>query len=309
MMSYSNGLLPNDYYHETIERGKDGRDGVGFHLTDDGNYDMQNKKLTNVGEGTLNQVNKHQLTAAMRSKVDKSNAPFLKLDGSNFMGASLNMNEEFIEYVKSPALDHHAANKGWIEGKLQDSLKHDGQTGLPYNLNANNNKIINLKDNDPSNSNDQDVPNIKYLKNNYLNRFHSILQGDLNMNKFNTSNLALPSRLEDGVNKQYVDENLLDVSGTNTMTASINLSNNKINNLGDPSSAQDAVNRRHLDNQLNNLADDLKKHVMVTPPHPIENTFRYLMSTIDEISTEYGCLVEKIEKVTCHVNFCLLKTN
>lgn len=55
IISYSNGLLPNDYFHGTkTSDGKDGKDGVGFHLTDDGDYNMQNKKLTNLAEGTNN---------------------------------------------------------------------------------------------------------------------------------------------------------------------------------------------------------------------------------------------------------------
>ena len=48
-MSYSNGKLPE----ETISHGKiieivKGLPGVGFKLTDAGDYDIQNKKLRNV---------------------------------------------------------------------------------------------------------------------------------------------------------------------------------------------------------------------------------------------------------------------
>ena len=48
-MSYSNGLL--QYFSNTGGRdGTDGKDGVGFDLTSDGNYDMNGKKLTNAAD-------------------------------------------------------------------------------------------------------------------------------------------------------------------------------------------------------------------------------------------------------------------
>ena len=64
-MSYSNGLL-SDQSHQTVNKYvQRGLSGVGFKLTDTGDYDMQNKKLTNVKSGTdLNDaVNKSQLDA------------------------------------------------------------------------------------------------------------------------------------------------------------------------------------------------------------------------------------------------------
>ena len=40
--------------HQSFLRGLQGSPGVGFSLTKDGNYDMVNKKLKNVGEGVEN---------------------------------------------------------------------------------------------------------------------------------------------------------------------------------------------------------------------------------------------------------------
>ena len=64
-MSYSNGLLPDQSYQTANKYGQRGLPGVGFKLTVTGDYDMQNKKLTNVKSGTnLNDaVNKSQLDA------------------------------------------------------------------------------------------------------------------------------------------------------------------------------------------------------------------------------------------------------
>ena len=47
---------------------------LGFKLTDDGNYDLENKKLTKVSEGTDNTdaITKRQLDTGLNSKIDKS---------------------------------------------------------------------------------------------------------------------------------------------------------------------------------------------------------------------------------------------
>ena len=51
------------------------RPGVGFNLTSDGNYDMVNKKLANVGEGTSNSdaiTLKKSLDTAIVNKHDNN---------------------------------------------------------------------------------------------------------------------------------------------------------------------------------------------------------------------------------------------
>ena len=64
-MSYSNGLLPDQSYQTVNKYVQKGLPGVGFKLTVAGDYDMQNKKLTNVKSGTDSNdaVNKSQLDA------------------------------------------------------------------------------------------------------------------------------------------------------------------------------------------------------------------------------------------------------
>ena len=64
-MSYSNGLLSDQSYQTANKYVQRGLPGVGFKLTVMGDYDMQNKKLTNVKSGTDSNdaVNKSQLDA------------------------------------------------------------------------------------------------------------------------------------------------------------------------------------------------------------------------------------------------------
>ena len=64
-MSYSNGLLSDQSYQTANKYAQRGLPGIGFKLTDMGDYDMQNIKLTNVKSGTDSNdaVNKSQLDA------------------------------------------------------------------------------------------------------------------------------------------------------------------------------------------------------------------------------------------------------
>ena len=55
-MSYSNGLLSDQSYQTANKYVQRGLPGVGFKLTDTGDYDMQNKKLVNVDEGEITKM-------------------------------------------------------------------------------------------------------------------------------------------------------------------------------------------------------------------------------------------------------------
>ena len=89
-MSYSNGLL-SDQSYKSANKYVQGLPGVGFKLTDTGDYDMQNKKLVNVDEGDNNQdvVNKHQLDVGLQTKPNKTDV--LLLDGTTHMTGDLNL--------------------------------------------------------------------------------------------------------------------------------------------------------------------------------------------------------------------------
>ena len=63
-MSYSNGLLPSSSTTTTSQRGLP---GFGFKLTDDGNYDIDGKRLTDLAEP------KDNLDASTKNYVDTKN--------------------------------------------------------------------------------------------------------------------------------------------------------------------------------------------------------------------------------------------
>ena len=59
----------NQPQQQRFLRGIQGSPGIGFSLTKDGNYDMNNKKLKNVGEGveSSDAITKHQLEVSLNT--------------------------------------------------------------------------------------------------------------------------------------------------------------------------------------------------------------------------------------------------
>ena len=91
------------------------------------------------------------------------------------------------------------------------------------------------------------------------------------------------------VTKAYVDNhstngNYLKTDGTNSMTGDLNMGNHKIVSVDDPTSDTDVTNKKYV---------DLK--TKINPSHSLKNTFKYVMDDINEISTEYGLIADKID--------------
>ena len=102
-------------------RGLRGSPGIGFSLTRDGNYDMNNKKLKNVGEGveSSDAVTKHQLEVAMNSKADKASLTTFVKTNSPEVGGDLDMKGFSIKNMKvTPGGDANATSRKYVDGKL-----------------------------------------------------------------------------------------------------------------------------------------------------------------------------------------------
>ena len=112
----------NQPQQQRFLRGIQGSPGVGFSLTKDGNYDMVNKKLKNVGEGveSSDAITKHQLETAINSKLNTS------LPGNNYVkkdspevGADLDMKGHAIKNLKvTPGSDSSATSRKYVDRKL-----------------------------------------------------------------------------------------------------------------------------------------------------------------------------------------------
>ena len=212
---------------------------------------------------------------------------FLKKDGSNFMTGDLNMNEQKIKNMLDPVNEQDGVNKRFLEAKLHDYLKTDGQNPMTFDLNMNNHKIKNLKNFDSSSdTTDTDVPNIKYIKDNYVNRSLGILQGNLNANNNKIINLTLPTNIEDAVNKQYTDDNFLKLDGSTPLAGDLNIGTHKITDLALPVATTDATNKAYVD----------ATHLGASSYQ--SNPFKYLMNDVDESSRENNIVVINISHFT-----------
>ena len=67
-MGYSNGQLETSSGTGQSERGEPGLPGIGFNLTDDGNFDLDSKRLTDVADPV------HLQDAVTKKYVDDKNS-------------------------------------------------------------------------------------------------------------------------------------------------------------------------------------------------------------------------------------------
>ena len=130
-MGYSNGQLETSSGTRRGERGEPGLPGIGFNLTDDGNFDLDSKRLTDLADPVYDQdaatkkyVDDHiSSDAASKKYVDDENArqdiainskaegdEVLLLDGSKSMTGNLQMGEKKIVHLGDGSDSKDAVN-------------------------------------------------------------------------------------------------------------------------------------------------------------------------------------------------------
>ena len=150
-MGYSNDQVQSSSDIGKGKKGDPGFPGIGFNLTDDGNFDLDGKRLTDVADPTDN-------GDATKGYVDTENT---KRDNA------INSKAEKA-YVDSENSKQDIANSKAENNKV---LLLDGSQSMTANLNLNNKKITNLGDA----TSDRDAVNFSQLKthtDSYLNNYH-----------------------------------------------------------------------------------------------------------------------------------------
>ena len=175
IMSYSNGLL-NYNLDQSHLRGERGADWVS-----DGNYDMSNKKLENIADGTSDNsvVSKKWITDHFSTNAQDL-TPYLKKNGSVQLTSNWNANKEI--YVPDPTHVNSATRKAYVDYHINNQINGDRE--------FHNNKITGLKEgfDDTDSINKKQLDNGLALKantselTNYVKRDGSVsMTGDLNM--------------------------------------------------------------------------------------------------------------------------------
>ena len=90
-MGYSNGQLKSELHGGRREKGDPGLPGIGSKLTDDGNFDIDEKRLTDLGDP----IDDGDATTKKYVDENKSNKNDVILgDGSQNMTLNLDLNDK-----------------------------------------------------------------------------------------------------------------------------------------------------------------------------------------------------------------------
>ena len=279
-MSFYNGVL--NFNHFINSRGLRGLPGIGFKLDSNNDYDMQNKKLVNVKQGTNNNdvVTKSQLDSEIAKIPSSDTSLFVKKSGATMTGDLILQPQSYpIHGNMNKALSYSAARNIFL------SKKEGGSMLQP--LDMNNHFITNIKD--PVNS-DHGV-NKKYVDNQLAKKLDKGAKIDMKNNAI--TNVKFPVNQKDVATVEYItnsQKNYLKLDGTKIMSGDLNLNNNKIVNLQtDSKNSKSAVNVELMENEITGLRNLVTQKIhesQIINSGQKKDAFRYLMENDDESSSE-----------------------
>ena len=283
-MSFYNGVL--NYKHSTAVRGVRGLPGIGFKLDANNDYDMQNKKLVNVKQGTNNNdvVTKSQLDSEIAKIPSADTTQFVKKTGATMNGDLILQPQPYpIHGNTNKAISYNTARNIFLSKKEGGSMLQS--------LDMNNHFITNIKD--PVNS-DHGV-NKKYVDNQLVKKLDKDTTIDMKDNTI--TNVKFPVNQKDVATVEYITQritnsqkNYLKLDGTTSMSGDLNLNNNKIINLQtDSKNSKSAVNVELMENEITDLRNLVTQKIhesQIINSGQKKDAFRYLMENDDESSSE-----------------------
>ena len=258
-MSYSNGLLSDQSYQTANKYVQKGLPGVGFKLTDTGDYDMQNKKLTNVKSGTDSNdaVNKSQLDATT-NLLHGSRAGDVVNDKAVIYSNTGAVHANSL-YIEDPS-DQGNSNEVRIMTEHQsypnihlnipDLHNFDGHGGRPKSelmvtsveQTVTGKKVFeNIEVHDPTSNNQAANKNYADTK---LSLTGGTMTGDLILPPHN---YPIPGNTNKVINYESQREIFLSRQESFPMQADINMNNNFIQNIATPTSSHQATNKGYCD--------------------------------------------------------------
>ena len=290
-MSYTNGILNHDDSQGLGKIGSRGLPGIGFKLDANNDYDMQNKKLVNVKQGTNNNdvVTKSQLDSEIAKIPSVDTTQFVKKTGATMNGDLILQPQPYpIHGNTNKAISYNTARNIFLSKKEGGSMLQS--------LDMNNHFITNIKD--PVNS-DHGV-NKKYVDNQLVKKLDKDTTIDMKDNAI--TNVKFPVNQKDVATVEYITQritnsqkNYLKLDGTTSMSGDLNLNNNKIINLQtDSKNSKSAVNVELMENEITDLRNLVTQKIhesQIINSGQKKDAFRYLMENDDESSSEYNIQV------------------
>ena len=258
-MSYSNGLLSDQSYQTANKYVQRGLPGVGFKLTITGDYDMQNKKLTNVKSGTdsSDAVNKSQLDATT-NLLHGSRAGDVVNDKAVIYSntGAVHANSLYIEDPPDQGnsnevriMTEHQSYPN-IHLNIPDLHNFDGHGGRPKSelmvtsveQTVTGKKVFeNIEVHDPTSNNQ--AANKSYADTK-LSLTGGTMTGDLILPHHN---YPIPGNTNKVINYESQIEIFLSRQESFPMEADINMNNNFIQNIATPTSSHQVTNKGYCD--------------------------------------------------------------
>ena len=283
-MSFYNGVL--NFNHFANSRGLRGLPGVGFKLDDNDDYDIQNKKMVNVKQGTNSNdvVTKSQLDGEIAKIPSLDTTQFVKKTGSTMNGDLILQPQPYpIHGNTNKAISYNTARNIFLS-------KIEGGSML-QSLDMNNHFVTNIKD--PVNS--DHGANKKYVDNQLAKKLDKDTTIDMKDNAI--TNVKFPVNQKDVATVEYITQritnsqkNYLKLDGTTSMSGDLNLNNNKIVNLQtDSKNSKSAVNVELMENEITDLRNLVTQKIhesQIINSGQKKDAFRYLMENDDESSSE-----------------------
>ena len=263
----------------------------GLKLDVNNNYDIEGKRLANVGQGLDDDdaVVIHQLTSldtGLKTELSQLKADSLQVDGSSHMTGDLdlrgnklilpgeiNMNRKLIKNLDVDENDDLSAVNMVTLKKFSSLPSTSGDIDLQEKFNVKNSKQQNFSH---LSANYDNLVSFSDVKNIFLSRKETFpMEAGLDMGNHTIFNVKDPTVNDQGVNKKYVDAevNKIDqktvsnrteinrvkvlegktvaLSG-GTMTGDLDMGTKNIKNLGTPRSSTDAVSASFIQNILAN---------------------------------------------------------
>ena len=201
------GIFNEQSFDHPFAKGIQGAPGVGFSLTANGNYDMNKKKLTNVGEPSAN-------TDAATKKYVDDNSGGSPTTTRLTVDSNIDMKDRFrILNLKHPVDSDEPATKQYSDSRFLD---RNGSRTMIGNLSMNNNKIIKVgtptANDDVATKkyvDDAKVDGSDFLKLDGTRKMTGVL--DINLNRI--GNLASPRSAFDAVPLYYASTKYLNLDG------------------------------------------------------------------------------------------------
>ena len=276
-MGYSNGLLESDEKGGSGERGEQGLPGIGFKLTDDGNFDIDGKRLTDV---SLPVDGRDATTKAyVDGEIGHHTGNFYHLRQSftfyDSSGTELALSTDSITglvtdykhgYYKIPKSGDDY-NFSTLDIKIRNNLPQSTYSALFYLYGYRNNSIMSGVDLGPILFG-VDGTNYNILKydddDSTQTRNHtkgiiwftsdgSVGSIELGLRFFDKSitHFVILSRCVEGKVNLGFSSNIFNVSSTvgdvTLYFEDINMNSRKIKNLGGPRDDGDAINKKYLE--------------------------------------------------------------